>query len=580
MKLLEALEILKTRVDGHASKRGLFLLCGFTPLHLQTFLAAHLRLCYPENPFEIQTGLFGDLAGNLERLEATPGTSACIVIEWSDLDPRLGIRSLGGWTAEDISDILDSAASQCERLAHLIRVTGEKIPVYVSLPSLPLPPLFITATNQANHDECRLRELAASISTSVSKGERIRLINTQRLDELSPIAKRFNPKEDLKTGFPYTLEHASKLAELFATLISNAPPRKGLITDLDDTLWLGILGDVGVQGVSWEMAGGAHIHGLYQKFLGSLAGAGVMLAVASKNDRDLVDKALHRKDMLLAPDKLFPIEAHWDPKPDSVRRILERWNIGPNDVVFVDDSPMELAEVKAAFPDMECIAFPKGDAVGAWEFLRYLRDLFGKNSRSAEDEIRLSSIRNFDAIRDIDNGSATRSEELLRNLEAKVAFSMEHSSQNDRAFELINKTNQFNLNGRRVERSEWSEYFQRPGTFLLNASYEDKFGPLGTIAAVVGWEAESVVHVDYWVMSCRAFSRRIEHQCIKHLFEQMAVDRIEFDYLPTVRNKPMQKFIAEFAERVEESEPVVLTEKSFRAKAPALFHQVMEATAQ
>lgn len=117
MHLLHALELLKEPISEPTTERELYLACGFTPLHLKTFLAAHLRLCLPKGRIEIKTGLYGDLVGNLERLKPSAGLTVCIVVEWADLDPRLGIRSLGGWRVADIHDIVESAGRQSERLA-------------------------------------------------------------------------------------------------------------------------------------------------------------------------------------------------------------------------------------------------------------------------------------------------------------------------------------------------------------------------------------------------------------------------------------------------------------------------------
>ena len=88
-------------------------------------------------------------------------------------------------------------------------------------------------------------------------------------DELSPLGRRLDVKAEVTTGFPYSLEHASRLAEFLAALIQELLPKKGLITDLDDTLWAGILGEIGVDGIAWDMADHAHMHGLYQQFLSS-----------------------------------------------------------------------------------------------------------------------------------------------------------------------------------------------------------------------------------------------------------------------------------------------------------------------
>jgi FkbH-like protein len=576
MKLLEALEILKRPVVAAGSAREISLTCGFTPLHLQTFLESHLRTHLPTNRIQIKTGLYGDLAGNLERLEKAGGSETCVVVEWGDLDPRLGIRSLGNWRSTDIPEIVESARRQSERLIYLIKRVAELAPVYVSSPTLPLPPIFTTRAAQAHKDECRLREITGSFSAALSARRQVKVISSQRLDELSPPARRFDPKAEMRSGFPYTLEHASTLARLFATLIEDRPRKKGLITDLDDTLWAGILGEVGVEGVSWDTASGAHMHGLYQRFLASLSTAGVLLAVASKNDRALAEKALTRRNILISREHIFPVQVNWDRKPESVQRILREWNVAPDDVVFIDDSPMEVAEVQAAFPQMECIAFPKDDYLAVWELLKTLRDRFGKSEISAEDEIRLGSIRTSAAFRDSVDSPDFDTDTFLRNAQATILFSLKPDTQDNRAFELINKTNQFNLNGRRWSRSEWLSFLQDPDAVLLTATYEDRYGALGEVAVVIGKREGPKLRVVCWVMSCRAFSRRIEHQCLKYLFENTGVEEIVFDYAATPRNGPIRNFFAGLLEGPPSENPS-LPKTSFTVKAPPLFHRVGEA---
>lgn len=575
MNLLDALELLKQPISEPASDREFSLACGFTPLHLKTFLAAHLRLCFPKDRIEIGTGLYGDLVGNLERLRPYGGLTVCVVVEWADLDPRLGIRSLGGWRSADIPDIVESARRQSERLCDLIKQLADKAPIYVSTPTLPLPPVFTTRGGQAHHYECRLWDIAASLATSLSAHRRVRLLSSRRLDELSPFARRFDVKGEITSGFPYSLEHASRLAEFLAALIQDSPPKKGLITDLDDTLWAGILGEIGVDRITWDMAGHAHMHGLYQQFLGSLASAGVLLAAASKNDRALVEQALARRDILLRKESLFPLEVHWKPKSESVGRILETWNIGPADVVFIDDSPMEVAEVHAVFPQMECIVFPRNNYQAIWDLLKRLRDGFGKETVSSEDMIRLRSIRAASTLRSSAPEGGLGAGEFLLKAEAVITFCLGTDTRDSRAFELINKTNQFNLNGKRFSESDWLSFLQDPAAFLLTASYEDKYGPLGKVAVVMGKIAGRKVYVDTWVMSCRAFSRRIEHQCLKYLFEKLDADEIVFDYEATSRNGPIQDFLAELLEGA--TGPTLSVRRAcFSAKTPALYHRIVE----
>ena len=572
MNLLRALELVKQPISEPASDRELYLACGFTPLHLKTFVAANLRLCFPKDRIEIRTGLYGDLVGNLERLRPSGRLMVWVVVEWADLDSRLGIRSLGGWRSADIPDVVESARQQSERLVDLIKQLAEKASIYVSTPTLPLPPMFTTRGGQAHHYECQMWDIAASLATSISAQKWVRLLSSQRLDELSPLAQRFDVNAEITTGFPYSLEHASTLAELVATLIQDSSPKKGLITDLDDTLWAGILGEIGVDRIAWDMTGHAHMHGLYQQFLGSLASAGVLLAVASKNDYALVEQALARGDMLVSRESLFPLEVDWKPKSESVGRILETWNIGPADVVFIDDSPMEVAEVHTVFPQMECIVFPKGNYQAIWDLLKRLRDSFGKEIVSSEDLIRLGSIRAGSTLRRSAAKDGLGADDFLLKAEAVITFCLGTDARDNRAFELVNKTNQFNLNGKRFSESDWISFLQDPAAFVLTASYDDRYGPLGKIAVVMGKTDGREVHVFTWVMSCRAFSRRIEYQCLKYLFEKLDVDEVIFDYKVTPRNGPIQDFFSGLLEG-----PALSVRKAcFNAKAPTLFHRIVE----
>src|SRR5207253_7677851 len=163
---------------------------------------------------------------------------------------------------------------------------------------------------------------------------------------------RFDLKSELFNGLPYSLSHASLVAESLVRLMVPPVLKKGLITDLDDTLWSGIVGEIGVDKVSWDLSSHTHLHALYQQTLRALADQGVLVGVATRNDPAVVATALSRSDLLILKERLFPIEAHWKSKSSSVRRILATWNIGPSAAVFVDDNPRELEEVKAAFPEI------------------------------------------------------------------------------------------------------------------------------------------------------------------------------------------------------------------------------------
>ncbi len=575
MNLIEALEISRKPVAQDAKLLRVFLACGFTPLHLQNFLSAHVRQQFPDNRIEIKTGLFGDLAGSLERLDAKGYDGTAVALEWPDVDSRLGVRELGGWRVSDVHEVISSVDRQLARLQRALKTAARSAPVVVSLPTLPLPPLFYTPPNINSAEKTKLLLSVAKFAADLSEEPGIRIVDSQALDSVSPPASRFDIKSEILSGFPYKLPHASALAQSMATLLQARTPKKGLITDLDDTLWSGILGEVGVDGVNWSLEHHSHIHGLYQQFLSSLASAGVLVGVASKNDAALVQQAFDRKDLRLKKDKVFPFEVHWHRKSDSVQRILKSWNIGPEAVVFIDDSPMEAAEVKAAFPTMECLVFKKDDYQSVWDLLANLRASFGKTAISKEDSIRLESLRSAALLLDALGQDGNASDEFLKRADAFVSFDFTKRPKDGRAFELVNKTNQFNLNGKRFSESEWTKFLADPASFLVTVTYQDKYGPLGKIAVLLGKVHEKKLHISAWVMSCRAFSRRVEHHSLKRLFDKFDADEAVFDFQPTERNGPTQDFFLELVG--DPPQPgLKISRASFQEKAPPLFHRVEE----
>lgn len=574
MKLIEALKHLQ-QVSPRAFPFGVSLACGFTPLHLQTFLAAHLQQRLgPVRRVVVETGVYGDAIGNVERLRQTPADVCVVALEWADCDPRLGLRQPGGWNPRDLPDVLKTVDAQAVRLEHAIEETSRSRAVVVSLPTLPLPPVSYLPGHQLGSFEADLRATIAGTAARLACLPWVRLLNPQRLDWLSPLERRLDLTSELSAGFPYEVAHADILAELVAQLVLPPSPKKGLITDLDNTLWKGILGEVGILGISWDLDQHSQMHGLYQQMLRSLAAAGVLIGVASKNDPSLVEEVFRRQELVRLRGCLFPVEVSWGPKSEAVGRILHSWNMGAESVVFIDDSPMERAEVKAAHPEMECLTFPAGREPAIYHLLIHLRDLFGKEALSAEDAIRRESLHQAGQARAGKDGEPTASvEDFLAQADAELVCDFVDGSPPARALELVNKTNQFNLNGRRYTEGEWLASLQRPGGFLLQVRYRDKYGPLGTIAILAGRAEQEAIHVDTWVMSCRAFSRRIEHGCLKAMFDHFGSAQVAFDFTLTSRNGPFQEFFAAFLGSIPEN-PFRISKSLFQEKCPPLYHRV------
>jgi FkbH-like protein len=544
MKLIEALEILNGMKRRKSEVLRCILASGINALHLKTFLAAELGLLVANQAIEVSDGVYGDLVGNLGRLAKADAQFGVVLIEWSDLDPRLGMRSTARWTSSELADILSTVETRASLIQRAIEESCQLLPLIVCFPTLPLPPISFVPGWQAGAFEVDLKSIVQSITSNVSRFPQVRVLSGQQIDMLSPLRERLDVESEVLTGFPYRLPHASAIAGGLASLTQWPAPKKGLITDLDETLWKGIVGEDGIDGVSWDLDHHSQIYAFYQRFLGALASEGVLIGVASKNDSSLVEEVLSREDLALSPAAIFPVEANWGPKSQSVTRILKAWNVHPDSVVFVDDSPLELAEVKASHPEMECLQFPAKDSAGVYSLVLRLRELFGKSAILEEDYFRLESLRSSHA-RGEHHNAATPPPGFFEDVGAETSFTSNKTPLDPRALELVNKTNQFNLNGRRYTEAAWKDYLLKPDGLLLLASYRDKFGPLGKVAVLAGCRNGRKMIVDTWVMSCRAFSRHIEYKCIAELFARFDLDEIEFKYQRTDRNEPLRGFLNE-----------------------------------
>lgn len=571
MTISEALEIARANALNEQPYE-IALGCSFTPLHTQTFLVAHCKLRKPGLNIKVKPGIYGDLAGTIEAILGNESIQAlAVVLEWQDFDKRFSLREAGQWGPAFETDIASSIVAATQRLESVIGRAANAVPVAISLPTLPLPPAFHSGTSQASEAELLVRQEIAAFALRLSRKANVGIVNSDRLAEESPFEGRLDLKADLLIGSPYTLTHADAVASGLARVLFPAQRLKGIITDLDDTFWNGVVGEIGPKAVRWDGASSYHLHGLYQKTLSALADEGVLIAVASKNDSATVQEVFKRQDLLISANKIFPIEVHWSPKSESVGRILRDWNISADAVAFIDDSPLELAEVAAAHPGINCLQFPTGDYKGLLALLKKMRDLFGRSRLTDEDALRLDSIRKGVAFRkEIEQVS---SGDFLSKVQAIVTLDYEATVENPRILELVNKTNQFNLNGIRFTAPEWKRKLDPSNSFLIAINYEDKFGPLGTIAVIQGYAKDRQLCIETWVMSCRAFSRHIEYQCLRAIFERFQVSQIEFRFAPTPKNGPLR----EFFKGLLGSEPktgFVISREQFDARCPALYHRL------
>lgn len=546
MKLSAALKTVAA-ARARPVDRRLILACGFEPLHLRTLLEAHGAERFPSGRLEVTPGVYGDVEGNVLRAASAEGDeaeaqAAALVLEWGDLDPRLGLRSIGAWSGAKSDEIVRDVTARLDRLRRGVAELGMRMRVAVCLPTLPLSFVGATAGTQQSVFETALERALASFADAVARQTNVGVLHPSRLDVVSPVTERHDVRSELAVGFPYRLPHASALASTLLALVFPPPPKKGLITDLDDTLWAGLVGEVGVDAIAWGTSSGAQIHALYQLVLRQLADSGVLLGVASKNEPDVVRAALARSDLLIDGSRIFPVVASWGAKSVSVASILKAWNIAAEDVLFVDDSPMELDEVRQAHPNLECHLFPSKDPAAAVRLFETLRDRFGKPNVTADDALRSESLRanaTFENERGVFHDQAS----FLRSLAGVVTLHRGPGIDASRAIQLLNKTNQFNLNGERLSEAAFARLLGAEDAFVLQVAYDDRYGPLGTVGVLAGRLGEASVEVLHWVLSCRAFSRHIEHHMLSAVLRLAGAREVRLHFTATQRNGPLQAFL-------------------------------------
>jgi FkbH-like protein len=571
VKLNQALAIVNGRNSAGKLKNH-FLVCGFEPLHLVPLFQAHLLERLPDSNAQVQTGVYGDLLGNVELAISSSATAAALAMEWSDIDPRLGLRSAGGWSNESIADIPVNALQSFSHLEVSISKLAARMPIAVAAPSLPLPPIGNTISDQVALIELELEQQLALFLLRIARIPGVRILQRWRIGFPTPPASRLDARMELFAGFPYTVPFADGLAAAFAQVLYQPAPRKGLITDLDDTLWAGLVGEVGVQGVSWQQECHTQAHGLYQQMLGHLAANGIFVGVASKNETSTVVAALARNDLFLNAESLFPVVANWGPKSASVATILATWNISADAVVFIDDNPMELDEVKRKFPEITCLKFESKNPAKVLALLDELRDLFGKPLLQEEDFLRLPSLRASASLRE--EAKSGVSVEFLKDLGGTVSFDWNTAASDKRPLELINKTNQFNLNGLRLGEGEWLQLLEDRDRILTVVSYRDRFGPLGKVAVLIAARCGSKIRVLHWVLSCRAFSRMLEHHTLHALFDISGAEEIEFTFQATERNQPLQAFFESAGILPDPAGAHRISRVSFLSRNSSLPHKV------
>ena len=370
-------------------------------------------------------------------------------------------------------------------------------------------------------------------------------INIIDMDQLSSIFGKLQWFDDVnyflsKQGF--SLDAYGMVSHYISRLIINEAGkiRKCLVLDLDNTLWGGVIGDDGLEGIILEThnpLGEAYLS--FQHYIKSLKERGVILAVCSKNETEIAkDVFIKHPEMILRLDDISCFVANWNDKPSNIKQIAQNLNIGADSLVFFDDNPAEREIVKKFLPEVEVIDVPEDPAL----FVKALVNSrsFEWNQLSKEDLSRSDSYvanekRNKLATLNVDYDS------FLKSLEMEGEIGRVGKMELPRFTQLISKSNQFNLRTRRYSEAHISDILSKPEQYgAYYVRLKDKFGDYGIISCVIVENKENIAFIDTWIMSCRILKRGVEDMVLNYLLEK-AIDYgkewLVGEYIPTKKNK-------------------------------------------
>ena len=316
--------------------------------------------------------------------------------------------------------------------------------------------------------------------------------------------------------------------------------RKALILDLDNTVWGGIIGDDGLEGIQiaqGDARGEAHL--AVQRIALDLRQRGIVLAVSSKNTDEVAREPFERhREMLLKLDHIAVFQANWNDKATNIQAIAEELSLGLDAMVFLDDNPVERGLVRRLLPQVAVPELPEEPAyyartlaaAGYFEAVAFASEDL-QRAGFYQDNARRASLRK--QVGGVDA--------YLASLDMTITFQPFDALGRARIVQLINKSNQYNLTTRRYTDPEVAGAESDPDVFTLQVRLADIFGDNGMISVIICRpDGPGVWAIDTWLMSCRVLGRKVEHMVLREILQHAraaGIHKLTGAYLPTERNK-------------------------------------------
>ena len=322
---------------------------------------------------------------------------------------------------------------------------------------------------------------------------------------------------------------AQKIEECIA--LFSSPRIKAIAVDADNTLWGGIVGEDGVSGLKIDNNYPGIVYKKFQEYLLELKNSGIILIMLSKNDESAVDKVFAKKSMPLRLDDFVARAVNWNSKSENLSALLKELNLTKTGIIFVDDSPTEIEEMRQRM-GIECYKMNPANPLENIETLKNITAL--KTLHVSDEDAKKTALYKDEKERLNLSSSLQSKEDFIASLEICIDVTCNNQNHLERITQLTNKTNQFNLTTKRYELAQIKELMQN--SFVYDFSVRDKFGDMGLVGVVIIKENE----IDSFLMSCRVLGRGIE-ESVLHVITQKHTGLLA-TYCKTEKNSLVEEF--------------------------------------
>lgn len=401
-------------------------------------------------------------------------------------------------------------------------------------------PLLIVLTESENTRTLALKkQLYSALKEQFLANALIKVVDFEYWKKFYPVTKALNEAGNRFGHVPYSEEYFAALSIFICRyqLTLKQHEKKVIVLDCDNTLWHGICGEEGPKGVIVTEP-----FKQLQEWMLEQVQRGRLLCLASKNvEKDVYAVFTQNPKMILTWDQIVAHRINWQPKSENIRALAQELNLGLDSFLFLDDNPVEIAEVKAQCPEVLCVQIPK-DETAIYTVLQHVW-AFDKHRVTEEDTVRTRTYQD-NLKRNQLQQSVTSLETFLKKLSLKIRIEPLTEETIPRASQLSQRTNQFNMTTQRMEEAELRSLIQSLKVISFTVQVEDRFGNYGIVGFMSAQKRETHLMVTDFMLSCRALGKGVEHKMLAHLADMANAESVIIvRFSQTDRNEPARQFL-------------------------------------